>query len=436
MKTRSSDVILKAIVFAVGFALATSAQAYQQPVPGAESVPSPLSGLDTVSEFPEYYSTEIPLTRYVTHEVDLGKALSVHSASQNCSMADAFLKLEKRLGMRHEGTAKEEGSNEIYPEQNAVFKIIGEGGKGIYSISAKQGFFNALPVELGSFQYGDKSIVVEVRFFELPQSDVGTLQSFMIPGTFEAFGNRLPVLEEFATKGTLAIQGNEAYGANVEPPGKSESSKGTFVRATETRAKAYPTFIGHLNERGAEQLVMFSKNRSSIGLLHAPSVTMFPGQFATVSDLSLRPFVVSVKKITGEKATAHRPVIQVVEDGVKIAIQADIVGDKLKLTGDLAFSTILGVETFNYPAVNQKDGHGVTVQVPENRIRKVHWTADIASGNSILIDSVETFEKEIKPKTRFKAAVTETMRRVVMISPRLIEQAEVAQKGTPQKLVK
>ena len=92
------------------------------------------------------------------------------------------------------------------------------------------------------------------------------------------------------------------------------------------------------------------------------------------------------------------------------------------IDGDLVFSSILGVETFNYPSGNQKNGQGVTIQIPENRIRKVHWSSEVASGNSILIDSVETFKKEIKPKTRFKDAVTKTMRRVVMITPRLIEQ--------------
>ena len=433
MKLKSSGSFSIAwMAFAVGLFLSTSAEAFQQrttasvvptpdnaPVYPSETVPSPLSGLDAKLEPPEYYSSVIPADQLITYEVDLHETLRAYSVENKCSINDAFLKLVNQLGMSPLATLDQQSGAEASPKQNAFYKLV---GNDVYAISAKQNFFNNLQFELSNFQYGDKQIVVEVQFLEVPESDVALLQPFMIPGTFETFGSQLPVVESFVGNGTFANQRD----AEMNPKGDSaptDGAKGTFVRATETRTKAYPTFIGHINESGRQQLIQLSKSRSSMSIGPAPRVVMFPGQRATVSDLSLRPFVISVNKVTDGTDSAHEPVIQLLEDGTKLAIQTDLLSGKLKLSGDLAFSQVLGVETFDYPSA-QGDSSGVTIQIPEHRIRKVHWSAEVADNQSILIDSVETFEAEVKAKTRFKAAVTKTMRRLVLITPQIIVQKE------------
>jgi len=414
MKLKSNDSFsIVLVVFAVGAFLPTSATAFQQttklapatsavPIPAdasfnsAETAPSPLSGLDAKLEPSKYFSSVIPVLRFVTYEVDLHQTLLAYSADNECSMNEAFLKLEKQLGMSSLDKVQKQSPDGENSGQKAFYEPI---GNDVYAISATQGFFNALHFELSDFRYGDKRVAVEVRFLEVPQSDVAMLQSFMIPGTFEVFGNRLPVVESFGSS--------------------------TFVRATEASTKAYPTFIGHVDEAGMQQLVKLSKSRSAMTITRVPTVTTLPGQRATVSDFSLRPFVVSVNKVADGTDTAHQPVIQLLEDGMKIAFQTDLQTGKLKLSGVLAFSKVLGVETFDYPSAQTDDSSGVTIQVPEHRIRKVHWSEEVADNRSILIDAVETYELEVKAKTRFKPAVTKTMRRLVLITPRLFEQKEV-----------
>ena len=446
MKLKSSDSLLIVLLtFAVGLSLPTSAEAFPQttkstpakyvisrPTDGAiqtdATTPSPLSGLDAKLEQPKYYSDVIPANKFVTYEVDLHEPLLGYSVANKCSTADAFLKLADKLGLSPIETLDKQSPVEAIPAQNAFYKPV---GNNVYAISARQGFFNALQFTLISFRYGDKQIVVEVRVLEIPQSDVAMLQAFMVPGTFQVFGNQLPVVSSFASNGTFANQPdaktNNTKTNNLEMNklGQPDLAEGTFVRATETKTKAYPTFIGYVDEEGKQKLVELSKSRSAMKILQAPTVAMFPGQRAMVNASSLRPFVVAVDKVTDGTTTAHQPVVQLLEDGTTIALQAELRQDKLKLSGDLAFSKVLGVETFEYPSADSDDSAGIVIQVPEHRIRMLHWSADVTPNQSILIDSVETFEAEVKAKTRFKPAVTQTMRRLVMITPQIIEQKEI-----------
>jgi hypothetical protein len=64
------------------------------------------------------------------------------------------------------------------------------------------------------------------------------------------------------------------------------------------------------------------------------------------------------------------------------------------------------------------------IQIPEHQVRRVHWSTTISSGNTLLIDPVETSEMQVKPKTTFKQAMNQTMRKLIMITPRLMGPGE------------
>ena len=101
--------------------------------------------------------------------------------------------------------------------------------------------------------------------------------------------------------------------------------------------------------------------------------------------------------------------------------RAEVKDGKIQMIGDLVFSKILGVETFDYPYAKDKNGNSVKIQVPEHHVRKVLWSTSLESGDTLLIDPVEVFEKEVKPKTRLKKAVNQTMRRMIMVRTTLID---------------
>ena len=446
MKTKSREAVLLLLVFAMGFVLPATAEAFQQAsklVPQVSSklsprtyVPSPLSRLTETEKSGNsvasstYFSSTIPLTQLVTHKVDLRETLLDHSTKHKCSKRESFLKLEKQLRMSMHGAVRKRSADQVPSAQSPSLQLV---GNDVYLISATQGFFNTLQFELNQFRYGDRRIIVEVKFIEIPQTDVATLQAFMIPGSYETYGNHLPIVPPSASNGTYASQRKAILGS--EATEDSGASDGTFALATETSTKAFPTFIGHLDAHGVKQIMEFSKSRSAIKTFHSRTMTMYPGQLATVSDLVQVPFVVSVFKVVGENSIAHAPVIQQLEEGSKLALQVNESEAKLSLNGDLVFSKIANVETFEYPNANAPSG-GVAIQVPEHQVRRVNWSSEVASNNSILIDSVETFEKEIRPKTRFKAAVTQTMRRLVMITPRLFEQKTVFETNAPSTQVR
>jgi hypothetical protein len=136
---------------------------------------------------------------------------------------------------------------------------------------------------------------------------------------------------------------------------------------------------------------------------------------------------VSLKKVNVGEFVRHQPVIQLLEDGVKLSILGEDVDGKLQLHGDLAFSKVTNVESFDYPIAKNPEGRGYTIQIPEHQVRNIHWSALMESGNTLLIDPVEISTKEVQAKTRFKPAVNETMRRMVLIRPVLVssEKADV-----------
>lgn len=395
--------------------------------------PSPLSSMNVDPKAPKYYSSTINPNQFVTHRVDLKRALEAYSRHNQCSMNDAFDALAKRLQMvprdavnqkvpsagnsklrRPDALAPIPGQEKL---RNAIYQIV---EKDVYAITARQVFFNELQANLHQFQYGDEQIVIEVRFVSVPTKDVGKLQLFMIPNTFTAYENQLPQVIPMATY-ALANPANKKLDSAAKLPA---SPTGTYVSATETKTKAFPTFMGLMTSKGLKQLVDHCKGRSETHLIQAPTVTMFPGTSGTVADAAMRPFVVSVKPVKVGQQVEYQPVIQMVEDGVKLAFKADSEGGKVNITGDLIFSSIPEVETFEYPnAVNQQ-GESVKIQIPEHHVRRVHWATSIESGKTLLIDPVETFEQQIRPKSRFKKAINLSMRKVILVTPRIIEKSE------------
>ena len=378
-------------------------------------VPSPLSSFDAITDQPEYFSSTIPPNQYVTHKIDLRSVLRAYASKHHCSMNEAFATVAKKLQM----VPHDPDATDLSKQRNAYYRSV---QNDTYAITARQVFFNELHANLYQLQYGNQQIVIEVRIALVPDEDVKVLQSFMVPNSFQAFGNQLPQVVPESTVAT-------ANDAKQDRPGRTESN-GTFVLASESKTKALPTFIGKLDPAGEKQLIRFSKSRANMEIRQAPTLTVLPGTRATVTDASMLPFIVSDRRIEHRLGVSYQPVSQNIEDGTKMIFRAELKDGKIQMTGDLVFSKILGVETFDYPYAKDKHGNSVKIQVPEHHVRKVHWSTSLESGNTLLIDPVEVFEKEIKPKTRLKKAVSQKMRRMIMVKTALIEMPE--DKSSPQ----
>lgn len=161
-----------------------------------------------------------------------------------------------------------------------------------------------------------------------------------------------------------------------------------------------------------------SDNRSNV--MQAPKVTLFDGQFATISDQTQRPFVISITPVVGDFAVAQQPVIVVLNEGTQLNVQGIVSDDKrfVRLTLVPFFSQIGAVDTFTYEGrrstrtssrdeedtngdgvVNEDDAvdenntqdivEGTTVQLPTFAFTSVSTTVSVPDGGTILLGGIK-----------------------------------------------
>ena len=96
---------------------------------------------------------------------------------------------------------------------------------------------------------------------------------------------------------------------------------------------------------------------SRANILQAPKVTMFNGQFASVSDITQRPFVTTLIPVVGDFAAAQQPVITVLSEGTTLSVQAVVSADRrfVRLTLVPFFSQIGDVQEFTFSGTTTTD---------------------------------------------------------------------------------
>ncbi len=152
-------------------------------------------------------------------------------------------------------------------------------------------------------------------------------------------------------------------------------------------------------------------NRSNI--LQAPKVTMFNGQLASVSDVNQRAFVQSVIPVVSDFAAAQQPVIVILDDGMRLSVQAVVSADRrfVRMTLVPVFSRIGNVETFTFDGsttsnsgstvVDPSDPNntvtnntttttsGTTIQLPTQQSTTVSTTVSVPDGGTVLLGGIK-----------------------------------------------
>ena len=205
-------------------------------------------------------------------------------------------------------------------------------------------------------------------------------------------------------------------------------------------------------------------NRSNI--MQAPKVTMFDGQFASINDVTQRPFVTSITPIVGDFAVAQQPVIVVLNEGTQLNVQGIVSDDKrfVRLTLVPFFSQIGAVDTFTFEGrrttrntsrnEEDTDGDGIvdvedtddtedivegtTVQLPVFANTTITTTVSVPDGGTVLLGgNKEMSETRIERGVPFLSNVPyvtrlfknvgigrETNSLMMMVTPRIIIQEE------------
>lgn len=159
-------------------------------------------------------------------------------------------------------------------------------------------------------------------------------------------------------------------------------------------------------------LIQAAKGDQRSNVMTAPKVTLFNGQFGSVTDVVTRSFVTSVTPVVGSFAAAHAPVISTLADGTMMSVQAVVSHDRryVRLTLVPTFTRLNDVEEFTFTGSETTDSgslifdptdkkfltvdkettkSGVTVQQPVFSITSVSATVAVPDGGTVLLGGVK-----------------------------------------------
>ena len=285
---------------------------------------------------------------------------------------------------------------------------------GQFKIWAPRSFHEFLPGVVAWLKHGKKTIRFDVRIVTVPEETLKDLHA--------KFGKQWEVTstgEGEATKGESVVSP-----AQPESPikfaslKKQSNSSADLLSASVTTVKSLPCRLARLTATQAKELILTLQADSSSSTLQAPTVTLFPGQHATIKEASQRPFVVSVKPITADGQTAMQPIIQVLEDGTSMNLTASLQdNDQLDIEGEFTFKRIGDVDHFTFQSPEVEEG--ITVQIPEHHVRHVRISKAVDQGATLLIDP--HFVEEKTTKKRFRRPVTKRDFTIVLLTPRIVD---------------
>ena len=324
-------------------------------------------------------------------------------------------------------------------------------------------------------ELNDVQIVVEVRFVTL-QDDF--FERVGIDFDFQFDDNTGGVLEDLATNDRTLVNGGSGVVGNQLGNVATFDSDISFFQ--DTLASAVPTFGGFdpntaasfgfaiLSDIEVFFLLQASKGSTRTNTTQAPTVTMFNGQAAQVSDFFQRPFVTQVVPVVGDFAVAHQPIITLLPDGTNLNVQAVVTADrqyvKLRLVPyftqvtevtEFTFDGTQSVETttdsvlddlldiIDGPDDNDEElvttTSGITLQLPVISVTNVSTVVSVPDGGTVLLGGIKRvsegrneagipFLSNVPYVNRLFKNVGighETQHLMMMVTPRIIIQKEI-----------
>ena len=319
-------------------------------------------------------------------------------------------------------------------------------------------------------ELNDVQIVIEVRFITLVDDyfeRVGIDFDFALNDNFTGDPNA----DTFAQSGVVGRDvTNTNFSSNLDlnflQDGFTSSAPaiGGF-----TAASAANFGFAILSDIEVFFLIQASKGNIRSNVTNSPTVTMFNGQSATVTNGFQRPFVTSVTPVVGDFAVAHQPIITILPDGTNLNVSAVVSHDRrsVRMTLVPQFTQIGDVEEFTFEgsttteiststfldqlldAANpltaddndeevQTTSTGVTVQLPVIATTSVSTVVSVPDGGTILLGGIKRmteqrnengipFLSNIPYVNRLFKNVgigRETENLMMMVTPRIIIQAE------------
>lgn len=162
------------------------------------------------------------------------------------------------------------------------------------------------------------------------------------------------------------------------------------VRSATSIERQYPMYLKVLEGASVQRLKTFVQGDARANLRMSPKVTLFQGQQACIQDTVQRPFVVGLHSNADQAPT---PQIKVISEGSRIWLLAiaDAQTGRVRLQIGIGDSRIIDVATAT--AVAGPDGKPLSVQIPSVENRAYNISAELASGESLLLHPLEETAK-------------------------------------------
>ena len=176
-----------------------------------------------------------------------------------------------------------------------------------------------------------------------------------------------------------------------------------------------PVFDSTITDQQSQNLIEMAQSDRRSNIMFAPKVTLFNGQFASIQDLTQRPFVTNMRP-AGDVGSDMEPVVELVSDGTQIELIVDVTETMdIELQAVVTLSQTQKVELANLPFASRDNPKAnVTVQVPSVNRMLIRSNVRLSDGESLLIAVPQAFSAD-EANTNFSPAAT-----LIMLTPRII----------------
>lgn len=176
----------------------------------------------------------------------------------------------------------------------------------------------------------------------------------------------------------------------------------TWTEATSIVERSTPVLYSLLSPKDLETVLSTAKKQTTLKSLMAPSVIVFNGQIASVSNAVERPFVTGIKVVKlgpeNKQQVEFAPKVKVYQEGTTMKILPELMaGKSIRLNCQLDLCKIRSVELHKIPGV---EGRGeFSIQMPEVAVTKFRTCLDMPLDYSLAVSAFDTDEAGVKYTT-------------------------------------
>lgn len=285
---------------------------------------------------------------------------------------------------------------------------------GVFSVMAPASFHEHIVGLAEWMADGEKQITIKSRILTVTEEKLRKLHT-QLNGNWEMTeGPVTPSQLESPNPLTPAV-----LGPNFAAFKTQQVRKLPLASSASNTQQFLPCRIASVRNQELNRIIAEAQSDTSTNVMQAPTITIFPGQNAVVSDVTQRPFVTSVKPNEDTENPEMQPVITVLEDGLSMNINAAVVGDEdIQLNSSVSFGEIGEVETFTFETPGKFSG--TSVQIPEYTVRKVSISKKLLRDQSLIIDP--HFVTEKVTKRRFRSDIITRKYTIVILTAQVIQQ--------------